>query len=120
MRLPVTPEADFSGGTIRRLDLTLELWHERRREELQTLLATLQAPEMVVDTAAVRRQLRRYISDGQSLLRSQVPQAQQILRRLVVGRLTFTPHADGYYTFSGKGTAKPLLAGVVCGIPRLG
>ena len=38
---------------------------------------------------------------------------QQVLRRLVIGRLTFTPQADGYYAFSGKGTVQPLLGSVV-------
>ena len=40
-------------------------------------------------------------------------QAQQVLRRLVKGRLTFTPMADGHYKFCGVGTVQPLLAGVV-------
>ena len=42
-----------------------------------------------------------------------VGQAQQVLRRLIIGRLTFTPHTDGYYAFSGKGTVQPLLGSVV-------
>ena len=41
------------------------------------------------------------------LLRANV---QQALRRLVKGRLTFTPCGD-HYEFSGIGTVKPLLAG---------
>ncbi|MEE8146888.1 MAG: hypothetical protein V3T24_04740, partial [Longimicrobiales bacterium] len=49
----------------------------------------------------------------QGLLRGHVHQGQQVLRRLIVGRLTFAPTADGYYTFTGKGTVRPLLAGVV-------
>jgi hypothetical protein len=31
----------------------------------------------------------------------------------VKGRLKFTPHADGHYTFEGIGTVKPLLAGAI-------
>ena len=43
-------------------------------------------------------------------------QGQQVLKRLIDGRLTFEPTADGderYSTFSGSGTVEPLLAGQV-------
>jgi hypothetical protein len=46
------------------------------------------------------------------LLRANVQQAQQVLRRLVKGRLTFTPRGD-HYEFSGTGTFKPVLTGIV-------
>ena len=39
-------------------------------------------------------------------------QGQQALRRLIEGRLTFTPD-EGFYAFRGKGTIEPVLAGVV-------
>jgi hypothetical protein len=55
--------------------------------------------------------LRSYLADWQKLLRGHVHQAQQVLRRLIVGRLTFTPKGK-HYTFTGVGTVKPLL-GVV-------
>ena len=72
-----------------------------------------------MEVAAVRRTLASYVTDWQGLLRGHVHQAQQVLRRLVKGRLTFTPHvtggkARGYYTFAGTGTVQPLLAGF-CG-----
>ena len=38
---------------------------------------------------------------------------QQILRRLIVGKLTFTPKLNGDYEFVGRGTVRPLLAGVI-------
>ena len=34
-------------------------------------------------------------------------------RRLVEGRLTFTPQVDGCYTFAEMGTVQPLLAGLL-------
>lgn len=40
-------------------------------------------------------------------------QGQQILRRLIVGRLRFAPQDGGHYTFSGTGTVRPLLSGVI-------
>jgi hypothetical protein len=42
-----------------------------------------------------------------------VPQMQQILRRLIVGKLTCTPKLNGDHEFVGRGTVRPLLAGVV-------
>ena len=69
-------------------------------------------PKPVPDATEVRAELRRYLVDWQKLLRGHVHQAQQVLRRLIVGRLTFTPKGK-HYTFAGVGTVKPLL-GVVC------
>ena len=59
-------------------------------------------------------QLEGYLVDWQGLLRGHVRQAQQVLRRLVKGRLTFTPHAGTFgkrpfYSFEGVGTYRPLI-----------
>jgi hypothetical protein len=69
------------------------------------------APKLDVD--AVRAKLRGYIADYRKLVRGQLPQMQQILRRLIVGKLTFTPKLNGDCEFTGRGTVRPLLAGVV-------
>jgi hypothetical protein len=61
----------------------------------------------------VRKQLREYVPDWQGLLRGNVHQAQQVLRRLIKDRLTFVPNEAGHYTFSGVGTVRRLLEGVV-------
>jgi hypothetical protein len=45
-------------------------------------------------------------------LRANVEQGQQILRRLVKGRLTFIPRED-HYEFTGTCTIRPLIAGLV-------
>jgi hypothetical protein len=66
-----------------------------------------------IDPATVRQQLKDYLKDWRGLLLGHVGQAQQVLRRLVVGRLTFTPREDGFYAFTGKGTVRPLLGGVI-------
>ncbi len=45
----------------------------------------------------------------------QVAQARQILRKLLVGRLTFTSKEDAngrYYEFTGQGTLGRLLEGI--------
>jgi hypothetical protein len=68
---------------------------------LEARLAAIQTPTPTLDSSAVREQLRSYLVDWQGLLRANVQQGQQVLRRLVKGRITFSPHAGGYYTFSG-------------------
>ena len=65
------------------------------------------------DENVVRATLRGYVADYRKLLRGHVPQMQQILRRLIVGKLTFTPMLNGDYEFVGKGTVRPLLSGVI-------
>lgn len=67
---------------------------------------------------ALRRTLQGYLADWQGLLRGNVQQAQQILRRLVVGRLKMIPEERGFYRFEGTGTVKPLLSGAVIWRPR--
>ena len=42
-----------------------------------------------------------------------VGQARQILRHLLVGRITFTPQADGLVAFVGYADPGPLFAGTV-------
>ena len=86
---------------------------EARRADLRQRIALLDsAPRSPkLDVEAVRAKLRSYIADYRKLLRGHVPQAQQILRRLVVGKLTFSPKLNGDYEFVGKGTVRPLLAG---------
>ena len=66
-----------------------------------------------LDADAVCAKLRSYVADYRKLLRGHVPQMQQILRRLIVGKLTFTPKLNGDYEFVGRGTVRPLLAGVI-------
>ena len=60
-------------------------------------------------------ELQAYLADWQGLLRSAPIQGRQIIRKLLVGRLTVTPqtHEGGrYYEFSGEATLGRLLAGV--------
>lgn len=65
------------------------------------------------DENVVRATLRSYVADYRKLLRGHIPQMQQILRRLIVSKLTFTPMLNGDYAFVGRGTVRPLLAGVI-------
>lgn len=87
--------------------------YEKKREELRARLAEATKPRPAHDVAAVRQKLAELLVDWQRLLRGHVHQGQQVLRRLIVGKLTFTPHPDGYYTFSGRGTVQPVIAGAI-------
>jgi hypothetical protein len=60
----------------------------------------------------ITRRLDRYLVDWRGLLRANVAQGRQVLRRLVDGRLTFSPQLD-FYTFQGAGAVQPVIAGVV-------
>ena len=90
---------------------------ERRREALRRELELLGASEPVVlDRAALRKNLESRLGDWRGLLRRHTEQGQQILRRLLVGRLTFTPTEDEtgrYYAFHGTGTLTKLVGGLV-------
>ena len=63
---------------------------EARRAELRQQIAAIDAePRLTtLDTSAVRAKLKGYVSDYRKLLRGHVPQMEQILRRLIVGKLT--------------------------------
>lgn len=101
-----------TGGELAPLVAALQS-SERQRADLARRLATIREPKPQASAEAVRKKLRGYLTDWDQLLGGQVRQAQQILRRLVVGRLTFTPEADGGYAFAGVGTVRPVLAGVI-------
>ena len=89
---------------------------ESRREELRSGLASLILRRAEFDAAKLRQQLDERLADWRGLLRRHPVQGQQVLKRLIDGRLTFEPTADGeerYYRFTGTGTVEPLLAGEV-------
>ena len=96
-----------TGGELEPLVNALDT-SDRRRQDLAARLAAVQADRAPADPAAVRRQLLGYVRDWQRLLRGNVQQGQQVLRRLVKGRLRFEPKGD-HYVFSGTGTMRPVL-----------
>ena len=104
--------AIVEGGELGTLVTALERY-ERRRQDLHARLEAVRAPQPTYDPATIRRTLEGYLQDWKGLLRGHVHQGQQVLRRLIVGRLTFVPTEGDYYTFSGTGTVRPLLRGAV-------
>jgi len=91
---------------------------EARRAHLKAELAKLgsRADITSLNAACVSSNLRERLTDWQGLLQRHTVEARQILRRLLVGRLLFTPKEDEkgrYYEFAGQGSVSELLSGVV-------
>lgn len=66
--------------------------------------------------------LRERLTDWQGLLQRQTAEARQILRRLLIGRLVFTPreHETGRYSeLAGKGSLPGVLLGGVVTLPTV-
>ncbi len=109
-------EAVAGGGDLPTL-LTAMKDREQHRATLQEQLRTLAATAQVVptDLTKVQGQLRAYLAEWQTLLLKHVAQARQILRKLLEGKLVFTPREDEngnrYYEFRGQGTLGRLLQG---------
>jgi hypothetical protein len=99
------------GGELAPLVTALDIY-EPRHVDLAARRLTAETPTVSFDPAAIRCQLEGYLVNWRGLLRTNVPQGQQILKRLIKGRLTFTPQV-GHYAFAGEGTTQPLSAGLV-------
>jgi hypothetical protein len=72
-----------------------------------------------IDRAEVEARLREIVSDWKDPLSGDTSQARQVLRKLLYGRLKFSPKLDDtampYYEFSGAGVLDPLIKGSVSG-----
>ncbi|MFQ5803603.1 MAG: recombinase family protein [Candidatus Methylomirabilales bacterium] len=96
---------------------------ERQRARIEQELTALDQLAQVgrLDLTRLERTLRAKLGDWRGLLWRHVAEARQVLRKLLAGRLVFTPrqHEDGrYYEFTGEGVVEPLLAGAV--LPKAG
>ena len=110
-------EAITQGGDLKTLTSAVRE-REERRDELQFSLDALLRDEWTghKTNQQVRRDLQARIKEWRGLLRRHPVQGQQILRKLIDGRLTLTAHPDeviAYYEFKGTGTLTGLLAGSV-------
>ena len=90
---------------------------EAKREQIEHAIAQLGKPVgRVTDPHALRSMVMARVAEWRALLRKHVEQGQQLLRRLIVGRLTLMPQRDSegrYYRFTGSGSLARLFAGVV-------
>jgi site-specific DNA recombinase len=92
---------------------------ERRRRELQAQIQELEGMARLVEgSETLVGELGAKLTDWQGLLERQPIQARQLLRKLLVGRLIYTPHRDeagGYYEFTGTASFGRLLSGTTAG-----
>ncbi len=91
---------------------------EQRKTELRDRLAALANRPRVSATepSKLAGELRGHLEDWRGLLRRQVSQPRQILRKVLDGKLVFTPRQDErgrYYEFKGTATLGHLLGGIV-------
>lgn len=87
-----------------------------RQAERGRLIVRLPSPQerLDLDPSAVTADLRERLSEWRSVLHEHPAQARGLLKQLIVGRLTMTPHREGgFYEFRGTGTLLPLITGVV-------
>ena len=67
-----------------------------------------------LDRSRLGREVRARLTDWQGLILGQPQHARQGLKKLLEGRLAFTPTADGTAVeFSGDGRPDPVLTGVI-------
>jgi hypothetical protein len=87
---------------------------EARRADLDRQIAalTVQEEALRVDWATVKTRLMERVVDWRGLLRSHVPQARQLLRKLLTGPIRFTP-VKGGYRFEAKIALGSILLGII-------
>jgi len=88
---------------------------EQHRARLQQDLARLDGVRRVTlpDAATLTTVVLGKVGDWSGLMGRRVGQARDILRKVLVGRLAFTPKADGTWDFVGYADPGPLFAGTV-------
>jgi len=90
---------------------------ENLRQGLEARLAALEAPPVVVD-GELEGKIAAAVAEWRELLGRRVPQARQILNKLLAEKLVFTPEdRDGQrgFLFSATGTVEKLIEGTVPG-----
>ena len=116
-------EAIVAGGDAATLVAAIRTREKRKAEVVSALAVLGHVRQMDAhQLAALRADLKARLSDWRSLLRRQPIQGRQILRKLLVGRLTLTPReADGrrVYEYRGEATLGRLLAGAIPSAPGM-
>ena len=102
-----------AGGPLKTLVSAIKT-AERQADQIEFELGRLdgQDPLSCLDRERISNELRARLDDWRGLLRRHVPQARQILRKLLVDRVVFTPRTD-HYEFVGPWTLGKLVSGVV-------
>jgi hypothetical protein len=108
-------EAVSQGGAVATL-VQASRDQERRQQTLRAELANLDRPRALpLSIGNLKEVLRAKAEEWQALLRKHAPIARQMVRKLVEGRIVFTPDREGRrYTFLATGTLANFFSGIVC------
>ena len=111
-------EALAAGGDVPSVVAAIRV-RDKRRGSLRAQLTALErvAHLPTLDLTRLERDLTTRLTEWRGLLSRHTAQARQLLRKLLVGRLTFVPEnrADGRYVqITGTGTLGPLAAALGC------
>jgi hypothetical protein len=89
---------------------------ERRHQAIGAELAELKRPRVVPMTAPqLRAVLCEKANEWRALLGKHAPIARHMLRKLLDGRIVFTPDQKARrYTFRATGTLATFFSGIVC------
>jgi site-specific DNA recombinase len=99
------------GGQVETLVKEIKT-RERRRTELQATLTALDraSVEPAPDPAQLRQRIDVVLTDWRGMAAKHVQATRQLLRKLLLGRLVFTPDPAGHVVrFTGRGTLAPLV-----------
>ncbi len=103
------------GEAVEPLLAALKAEGERKKVLVQDLAGMDEVAKVVsLDAKRLQRDLNAQATDVRGLLSKHVPQARQMLRKLLVGRLDVTPierNGQKGYLFEGKGSYGKLLTG---------
>lgn len=105
-------QAIAAGGEIRTLVEAVQT-REQQRDHLRQQLASLDTFKDDLDLKRLEKALRTRLDDWRGLLTRHVQSGRQVLRKLLDGRLRFTPNEAGGYVFEGVGRLEPVLTGTV-------
>jgi site-specific DNA recombinase len=92
-QLAILKAALLQGGPIATLVDEMKA-QERRKAALTAELQQRERPVEAVDVHALEAELLRYVAEWRAVLRQHVTIARQMLRKLVVGRVCFTPKGE--------------------------
>lgn len=92
---------------------------ESAREALRLELRAIDmaGKAATLDLKAVECDLRAKLDEWKAVLRKHVPQARQVLKKLLAGPLVFTPHREAgerYYEFSAPIAIGRIISGLAC------
>jgi site-specific DNA recombinase len=89
---------------------------QQQRDTMTREAAALEQAGRQIDWTKAERELRAKLDDWKGLLHRQVPQARQILKKLLRGPIQFTPVREAgerYYTFKAPIALDRLIAGTI-------